>query len=505
MSDISSRTLGLPDPPPLRARSPGRRVPLSHAQEGLWFLDQLGLVGAAYNMPWMLRLEGTLDAAALEQSFAEVVRRHESLRTRFETVNGRGFQVIEEPGAFRLDRVDLSMLADDERQVEAGRLMSEDGRRLFDLSAGPLFRVTLLRLTQDQHVVLVNMHHIISDAWSIGVLLAELTALYAAHVEGRGSPLEKLPVQYADYALWQREWLQGEVLTRQLEYWKRQLAGAPQALALPTDRPRPQIQSFRGASRAFSLTPYLSAELRGFARREKATPYMVFLAAFSVLLARYSGQRNIVVGSPFAGRGVPELETLVGCFVNMLVMRTDVSDDPTFRDLLQRVKEATLSAYENQDVPLERVVEALQPHRDLSRQPLFQVALILLNVPPAQLDLPGLRLSQVAIEQVTTRFDLSLTLYETSSGLRGWFEYASDLFDDDTIARFVGHFENLLSAIVSAPDLRVSRLEAPGCARTRSLDREMECNDGGLSCRKMRRRFVRGAGGTHAACRGGRR
>lgn len=459
MSDISSRTLEWLGPPPLTARSPGRRAPLSHAQEGLWFLEQLGLVGAAYNMPWMLQLEGTLDAAALEQSFGEVVRRHESLRTRFETVDGRGFQVIDEPGAFRLASVDLSTLADDERQAETGRLMSEDGQRLFNLSAGPLFRVTLLRLTHDQHVVLVNMHHIISDAWSIGVLFAEVTALYAAYVEGQGAPLGKLPVQYADYALWQREWLQGEVLTRQLEYWKRQLAGAPQALALPTDRARPQVQSFRGASRAFSLTPQLSLELRGLARREKVTQYIVLLAAFSVLLARYSGQRDVVVGSPFAGRGLPELETLVGCFVNVLVMRTDMSDDPSFRDLLQRVKETTLSAYENQDVPLERVVQALQPHRDLSRQPLFQVALILLNVPPAQLDLPGLRLSQIPTEHVTTRFDLSLTLYETSSGLRGWFEYASDLFDDGTIARIVGHFENLLSAIVSDPDRRVSELE----------------------------------------------
>ena len=458
MSDISSRTLEASEPPPLTVRARGRRVPLSYAQEGLWFLDQLGLVGAAYNMPWMLRLEGTLDAAVLEQSFGEVVRRHESLRTRFETVDGHGIQVVDAPGAFRISLVDLSRLDDDERQAETGRLMSEDARRVFDLSAGPLFRVTLIRLTQSEQIVLVNMHHIISDAWSIGVLFAEVTALYAAHVQGQGSPLEKLPIQYADYALWQREWLRGDVLARQLDYWKRQLAGVPQALALPTDRVRPKIQSFRGGSRAFSLTPQLSSELRVLARRERATPYMVFLAAFSVLLARYSGQRDVVVGSPFAGRGQPELESLVGCFVNMLVMRTDLSDDPSFRDLLQRVKEATLSAYENQDVPLERVVEALQPHRDLSRQPLFQVALILLNVPPAQLDLPGLRLSQVATEHVTTRFDLSLTLYETSSGVRGWFEYASDLFDDGTIARMVGHFETLLSAIVSAPDQRVSEL-----------------------------------------------
>ncbi|WP_142250624.1 non-ribosomal peptide synthetase [Bradyrhizobium sp. UNPF46] len=459
MSDIRSPPLELSDPPPLTVRSAGSRVPLSHAQEGLWFLEQLGLVGAAYNMPWMLQLEGALDALALEQSFGEVVRRHESLRTRFETVDGRGFQVVDEAGAFRLDTVDLSALGDDERRAETGRLMSEDGQRLFDLSAGPLFRVTLLRLTQNQHIVLVNMHHIISDAWSIGVMLAEVTALYAARVAGRVSPLESLQVQYADYALWQRQWLRGEVQTRQLDYWKRQLADAPQALALPTDRARPQIQSFRGASRGFSLTPQLSSDLRVLARQEKATPYMVFLAAFSVLLARYSGQRDILIGSPFAGRGLPELEAMVGCFVNMLVMRTDVSDDPSFRDLLQRVKETTLSAYENQDVPLERVVEALQPHRDLSRQPLFQVALILLNGPPAQLDLPGLRVSQVATEHVTTRFDLSLTLYEASSGIRGWFEYASDLFDDDTIARIAGHFENLLSAIAAGPDKHVSELK----------------------------------------------
>lgn len=458
MSYIPALNHELPEPPPLTVRSRGKRVPLSPAQEGLWFLEQLGLVGAAYNIPWMLRLEGTLDAAALEQSFHRVVLRHESLRTRFEIVEGRGVQVIDEPGLFRLDAIDLSSLAEDQRQAKAGRLMAQDARRLFDLSAGPLFRATLLRLTPNEHLVLVNMHHIISDAWSIGVLFAEVAALYAARVGGGGAPLDELPVQYADYTLWQREWLRGEVLAGQLGYWKRQLTGAPQALALPTDRVRPQVQSFRGASRAFRLTPQLSSELRGLGRREKATPYMVLLAAFSLLLARYSGQRDIVIGSPFAGRGQPELEGLVGCFVNMLVMRTDMSGDPSFRDLLQRAKETTLSAYEHQDVPFERVVEALQPHRDLSRQPLFQVALILLNVPLAQFELPGLRLSQMNTEHVTTRFDLSLTLYETSSGLQGWFEYASDLFDDATISRMVENFETLLNAVVSNPDGRVSEL-----------------------------------------------
>ena len=442
--------------PPLVMQPRGEALPLSYAQERLWFLEQLG-VGSAYNMPAALRLEGVLDIAALERSLGDVVRRHESLRTRFEVVDGQGFQVIDEPGGFRLDVVDLSGLEDEQRQAQARRLAREDAERPFDLAAGQLFRAGLLRLGPREHVALVNMHHIVSDGWSLGVLIREIGALYSGYVAGRASPLPELPVQYADYAIWQRGWLTGEALDRQVGYWKEQLAGAPAALELPSDRPRPAVQSFRGADHSFELSRELSSALLALARQEGATLYMVLLAAFSVLLGRYSGQKDIVVGSPIAARR-HELEGLIGFFVNALVLRTDLSGDPTFRGLLQRVKETALGAYAHQDLPFEKLVEELHPARDLSRQPLFQVLLDLQNVPQETLDLPGLQLSQLGSEQVTTKFDLSLFIHETASGLQGSVEYATDLFDRGTIERLVAHFETLLMGIVATPESRLSEL-----------------------------------------------
>src|SRR5262249_17450274 len=315
--------------------------------------------------------------------------------------------------------VDLCGLGEEEREAEVQRLIREDVARPFDLAAGPLLRAKLLRLGAAEHVGLVNMHHIVSDGVAVGVLIRELGALYSAYAAGRPSPLGELPVQYADYALWQREWLQGEALARQVGYWKERLAGAPAALDLPADRVRPAVPSFRGAVVPFALSAELSCALVDLSRREGATLYMVLLAAFSLLLGRYSGQDDIVVGSPIAGRRRAELEGLIGFFVNTLVMRTDLSGDLSFCELVRRVKEVTLGAYSHQDLPFEKLVEELQPVRDLSRQPLFQVVFALHNVPQERLGLPGLTLSQLNPEQVTAEVDLSMYVTETASGLHG--------------------------------------------------------------------------------------
>ena len=333
--------------------------------------------------------------SALERALGEVIRRHESLRTHFEVQDGEAVQVIEPARPFRLVVTDLSSLESAAAREEALHpLMQAAVTQPFDLGRGPLFRASAVRLSSEEHVVLVTMHHIISDGWSMrSVLPRELGLLYAAFAEGRSSPLPQLAVQYADYALWQRGWLQGEVLERQLSYWTQQLAGAPGVLELPTDRSRPPTPSYRGAHLPVAMPVELSAAIGGLARRSGATPYMVLLAAFQLLLSRWSGQADLVVGSPIAGRTERQTEGLIGFFVNTLVMRADISDDPSFEELLARVKETALGAYAHQDIPFEKLVEHLQPQRDLSRQPLFQVMFALQNVPRQTLELAGLRLT----------------------------------------------------------------------------------------------------------------
>ncbi|MDE2471739.1 MAG: AMP-binding protein, partial [Bradyrhizobium sp.] len=456
--------------PPLVPRDDNHRIPMSYAQERLWFLEQLGLVGVAYNMASALRLQGMLDLAALERSFNEVVRRHENLRTHFEMMDGRGVQIIEPPGLFQLNRIDLSDLADHAaRAAEAHRLALQHAERRFDLTLGPLFRATLIRLSASEHLLLINLHHIISDGWSQGVLIQEIGALYSAFVEGRPSPLRELAIQYADYAVWQREWLQGEVLDRQIDYWMGRLSGVLAALALPAVRARPAVQSFLGATEPFALPRELADQLEALSRREGVTLYMALLAAFSLLLSRYSGQDDIVVGSPIAGRPRKELESLTGFFVNMLVMRTDLSGNPTIRELLERAKRTALGAYAHQDLPFEKLVEELQPVRDLSRQPLFQIGLVLQNMPLDELALPGLTLRPMAGEHATTKFDLTLFLHETASGLQGAVEYASELFDRSTVERLIGHFERVLRALVADPGRRVSEVSLLGAAERQQL------------------------------------
>ncbi|HEX8317859.1 amino acid adenylation domain-containing protein, partial [Longimicrobium sp.] len=437
-------------------------APLSFAQERLWFLDRLEPGGTSYNMSWPLRLRGTPDPAALERALGEIVRRHESLRTVFREVNGSPVQVVLPFAGFALAADDLSALAEAEREAEMRRRVSAEAARPFDLAAGPLFRASLLRLGEDDHVLLLAMHHIVSDEWSLGVLSREFSALYQAYREGRESPLPELAVQYADYAAWQREQLEGEALNKQLGYWRERLADAPALLELPTDHPRPAVQTFRGAIERVHLPAEVLERLRALARHEGATLYMVALAAFQALLSRYGGSDDVVVGSPIAGRERTELEGLIGFFVNTLVLRTDVSGDPTFRALLGRVREVTLGAFENQEVPFEKLVAELQPERSLSHAPLFQVAFMLQDTQDAATGLAELSTERVDAGFATAKVDLALTAAATRGGLRCGLSYATDLFERGTIVRLLGHLQRVLEQVAANADVRLSRLELLG-------------------------------------------
>jgi amino acid adenylation domain-containing protein len=444
--------------PPLIPKIRPKEIPLSYAQERLWFLEQLGLAGVAYNVSIALRLDGALDARALERSFSELISRHESLRTRFQAIDGRPIQLIDAPAEYRLELIDLSVLRPEELESRARRLAQQEALHRFDLSKGSLFRAVVLRIGEQAHLLCITMHHIVSDGWSMGVLTRELSALYEAHVSRLSPKLEPLSVQYADYAIWQREWLQGEELLKQLRYWKEQLSELT-TLQLPIDRPRPAVASFRGASSEFILPPQLCAALIELSRRENATLFMLLLAAFQALLSRWSGQQDIVVGSPIAGRSHRQIEGLIGFFVNTLALRTRVDDELSFRELLLKVKGTALEAYAHHDLPFEKLVAELQPERDLAKQPLFQVSFQLVRFPREELARTGLRLSAAsATVNTTSKFDLSLEMVETAAGLRGRFEYATDLFDHTTIERLQECFGRLLAGIVADPNARMSRV-----------------------------------------------
>src|SRR5262245_7244222 len=360
----------------IAARQTSVVPPLSFAQRRLWFLDQLNPGNAAYHIPGAVRLEGRLDLKALESAINEIVRRHEALRTRFEVENGEPRQVIDEWELRRLEVRDLTGLQPEERAEEAKRIAAEEAETRFDLKHGPLLRVKLLALAADDHVLLYTMHHIISDEWSIGILTGELGALYRAYSAGERSPLAELPIQYADFAIWQRERLQGAALEKELAYWRRQLAGM-EDLELPADHPRPAVRSYRGASQPLAVKRELAEKLMELSRREGATLFMVLMAAFKALLMRYTGQEDIVIGTLIANRTRKEVEGLIGFFVNTLAMRTDLSGNPSFRELIGREREVALGAYARQEVPFEKLVEEINPERDLSRAPLFQAVMTL--------------------------------------------------------------------------------------------------------------------------------
>ena len=443
--------------PPLVPAPRDAQLPLSFSQQRMWLLDQLEPDTPTYNISNALRLSGTLEVEALKRSIEEIVSRHEALRTTFAAVDGEPVQVISPAMDTRLPVEDLSGQPKAEREAEAKRLALEEKRRPFDLERGPLVRTKLVRLDQEEHVLLVTMHHVVSDGWSLGVFWRELGALYEAFSRGESSPLAELSIQYADYALWQRRWLTGEVLEEQLGYWKEQLAELP-VLELPTDQPRPTVQTHRGARRSLTLPESLTEALKELSRQEGTTLFMVLLGAFQALLARYSGQDDIAVGSPIAGRTRSEIEELIGFFVNTLVLRTDLSGDPSFREVLSRVREVALGAYDHQDLPFEKLVEELQPERDLSRVPLSQVFFALQNVPREALKLPNLALERQNVEGGTVKFDLSLFMFEEDQGLKGRLVYNADLFDDTTIERMLGHLQALLRCIVENPDQRLSEL-----------------------------------------------
>ncbi|NPC83083.1 amino acid adenylation domain-containing protein, partial [Pyxidicoccus fallax] len=460
---------------PMPRASREQPLPLSFAQQRLWFLDELEPGNPLYNIPAAVRLRGTLDVAALERTFAELVRRHESLRTTVHSEQGVASQLIHPEGHVPLARVDLSALPPQQREAEVLRLAYEEVLRPFELTRGPLLRTTLVRLSDSEHVLVLCMHHIVSDGWSMGVLVREVAALYAAFSQGRPSPLPELPVQYADYAVWQRGWLQGEELERQLTWWKQQLAGAPAHLELPTDKPRPPVRDRRGASVPVHVPAATWEALKALAQREDVTPFMLLLAAFQVLLHRHSGQEDISVGSPIAGRSRPETQDLIGFFVNTLVLRTRLEGNPSFRELLRQVRETTLGAFAHQDVPFEKLVEQLRPERDLGRSPLFQVMLVLQPDPLPGLSLPGLTLESVELESRTSRFDLNLALSESAQGLAGSLEYPTDLFESATMVRLVGHLHQLLQGVLAHPEQRIAEL--PLLSETERQQVLVEWND----------------------------
>ena len=455
----------------------------SYAQERLWFLDQLEPDNPAYNISTAFRLSGLLDVAVLEQSLNEIVRRHEVLCTTFATfatVDGRPVQVIAPDLNLTLPVEDLRKIPETKREAEAQRLLSEEAQRPFDLARGPLLRTTLLRLDEEEHVLLLTMHHIICDDWSVGVLNRELAVLYEAFSAGKPSPFPELPIQYADFAHWQWQWLQGEVLEDQLAYWKQQLGGSLPVLELPTDRPRPAVQTFQGAIQSFVLPVTLTESLEGLSRQEGATLFMTLLTALKVLLYRYTGQEDIVVGSPVVNRNQVETEGLIGFFVNTLVLRSDLSGNPAFRELLGRVRKVTLEAHAHQDLPFEKLVEQLQPERDLSRNPLFQVMFVLQNAPMEALTLPGLVVNPLKFDRRTAQFDLTLSMEKTGQGLRGVLEYNTDLFDAATVTRVAGHFQTLLEGIVANPEQRLSDL--PLLTETERCQLLVEWNETRVDC-----------------------
>ena len=442
-------------------RAAAAHYPLSFAQQRLWFLEQLEPDGP-YKVPAAFRLRGPLQVAALERSVNEIISRHEVLRTRFVEIEGRPVQIVAPRLTLSIPVEDLSRLP----EVERAARLKQTSRRLreqpFDFVQGPLVGAALVRLTEEEYHFWFLMHHIVSDGWSIGVILKELSLAYEAFAAGRQPELPKLPIQYADFAVWQRAWLQGETLqgetlARQMKYWKERLAKVP-TLELPTDRPRPPVQSYRGASLTHLIDLGLTGRLKELSRLESVTPYMFLLAVFKTLLGRYTRQDDIVVGTPVANRNRTELESLVGFFVNTLVLRTDLSRDPTFRELLARIKDVTLGAFAHQDVPFEKLVEELQPERDTSRTPLFQVMFSLQNAPQPPLRMGDIEISLLDDETEVSPFDLSFDVTERVDGLLCTLEYNTDLFDEATIRRMLKHFAVLLDAVVTDPSVRLAAL-----------------------------------------------
>lgn len=458
-------------------------LPLCLAQERLWFLEQLEPGNPFYNVAIAVQLKGKLNITALQQSLKAIVQRHESLRTSFKVVEGKPVQAIHPMVDVSLPIVDFTSVQDPPSEIQ--HFILKETQQPFDLSQAPLLRAQLLCLQENEYLLLVTMHHIISDGWSIGVLLQELAAVYQACDRGQPSPLAELPIQYADFAYWQRQLLPGEVL-KQLDYWKQQLSGSIPVLQLPTDRTRPAIQTFTGKKQSLALPKNLAEAVKELNQREGVTLFMTLLTVFKILLYCYTKQEDILVGSPVAGRNRPETQGSIGFFINTLVLRTNLSKNPTFRELLQRVREVALGAYAHQDVPFEKLVEELQPERNLSYNPLFQVMFILQNAPIPSVELSGLTWQPQEVDSGTAKFDLKLSLWETSEGLNGSFEYKTDLFDAPTITRMARDFEILLSQISIHPEIKLKELAAILAEADKEQQRVQEKELEAISSQKLK-------------------
>ncbi len=448
-------------------------APLSFNQEGLWFIDQLEQGKPTYNVPVATRITGPLKVEVLRQCLSEVVRRHESLRTTFPVQDYAPIQKIHPPQPISMPVVDLTELTEKERQIEALRLATEDAHKPLNLDQGPVMRASLLKLHDEEYVMTLCIHHIITDGWSFGVLSRELDTLYEAFLAGKPSPLPELSVQFADYAVWQRENLRGEVLEEQLAFWKHQLEGQLPVLQLPTDRQRPPVQSNRGQHQTLTLSESLTNNLRTLSKAEDVTLFVTLLTAFNVLLHSYSQQEDIIVGSPIANRNKSELEGLIGYFVNVLPFRCDLSGNPSFQELLRRVNIVAQEVYKHQELPFGKIVEAVQPERSASRNPVYQVMFTLLNPEHAPAiygygfrssvkqthKLAELEFTPMEVESGVTKFDLVVLLWDVPEGISGTFEYNADLFDSETIARLAANFEQLLNVFTSRPEVKLDEIK----------------------------------------------
>src|SRR6266404_625849 len=453
-------------------------TPLSNSQQGLWVLNQLMPGESLYHTPTAVRLNGSLDVGALHKALDAIVERHDALRTTFVTVDGAPRQAVAKNISLSMPLIDLTELAETEREEQAQRLLRHETRKPFDLSQGPLIRAILLKLKDAEHILLVIMHHIVTDGWSMGIFNRELSVLYESFHNEQPSPLAELPIQYLDYADWQRRWFDGEVYRSQLAYWKKKFATLPVALELPTDHPRPNVQAykaFRGAHHTIRLSKQLTKDLKLLCQQENVTLFMALLAAYQVLLHRYTGDRDIVVGTPMAGRQIPETEELIGLFINTLALRTDVSGNPSFRELLCRVKQIALEAYAHQDLPFERLVKELQPERTLAHNPLFQVMFVLQSEEILPLQLSDLMAEHFRIDHVMANFDLTLDIVEREAQLVCLFESNADLFESDTIERMMEHFRILLEGVVANPEQTISQL--PLLSETERRQLLIEWND----------------------------
>ena len=450
-------------PRTIAPRPPDSPAQLSFAQERLWFLDQLNPDSAVYNVPLAVRLSSPINPSLLERSVNEIVRRHDALRTTFATVDGQPVPVVSSELKVELSTIELTSHPKDEREASAHKLLSEEAARPFDLTQGPLIRTTLLRLDEHDHLFLVVMHHIVSDGWSLVLFFQELSAIYDAFARGEQSPVTALQIQYADYAVWQREWLKGDLLQKQLSYWTEKLAGELPVLDLPTDRPRPEVQAFRGAREWLVFSENLTSSITALGRREGVTLFITLLAAFKVLLCRYTGQEDVIVGSPIANRPRTETESIIGFFLNNLALRSDLSGNPSFREVLARVRKTALEAYANQDVPFEKLIEALKPERSLSRTPIFQVYFNLFNFAD-EIKLPGSDKTVSFIEawaqseEDLSKFDLTLYAGQQGQELKLALVYNTDLFDADSIRRMLATFRALLEGVIADPEKPISDL-----------------------------------------------